>query len=288
MKKLFQILGIIIVVLGFIKCDIIDEPDRIKEERKEVPWGNDSSVVQKTVLLMDFTDQRCLNCPEAANMIKNFINDFGSDLIAVSIHAVKPYNPQNPFYSLVTTAGNEYEDYFNGWTGHPKGSVDGEKSIDRGIWLTAIMSRFEVEPPLQIELECKYNSKTETATVNSKITSFEDTENLMFMLWVTESNIVDYQLMLDGSSNWNYVHNHVFRFAINDTWGEEIEFEICDSCGSGNVLEKTHSFTLKDLPVYEKRDLQEISIIGFVYNSKTFEVYQTTEIHLLNNIEEHN
>lgn len=283
MKKLFQILGIIIVVLGFIKCDIIDEPDRIKEERKEVPWENDSSVVKKTVLLMDFTDQSCVNCPDASIKIEEFKNNFGSAFIAVSIHADKNY-PDKPdvFNSLVTNSGNVYETTFNEWSGHPMGSIDGQKTIDRGDWLTAIVSRFEVEPHLQIELKSEYNVEIETITVNSKITSYKETENLKLLLWVIESKIVDFQKMPDGKINREYIHNHVFRHAINGTWGEEIEFEICESCGRGDVLEKTHNFTLSDLPTYNKRDLQEISIIGFVYNSKTFEVCQSAEIHLNN------
>ena len=60
-------------------CDNISENDRyIKVE---------ATKAERTVLLEDFTGQNCVNCPAAHRTIEALEQQYGSHLIAVSIHA---------------------------------------------------------------------------------------------------------------------------------------------------------------------------------------------------------
>ena len=58
-------------------------------------------------------------------------------------------------------------------------------------------------------------------------------------VWLTESNIVALQALpptWGGGYNREYVHNHVFRAAVNGTWGEPVTY-------SEGEIHKTYSFT---------------------------------------------
>jgi hypothetical protein len=275
MKRLIEISGIVIIVWGLISCDIIKEDDRFIEVEKT---NNGDSIVKKTVLLLDFTDQTCINCPDAAELIEGYKGTFDSAFIAVSIHA---YSGTNPFVTLhKTDDGDKYEEQFNKKSYvHPKGSIDGAEAVTTDNWAAAIVSRLNVTPPIKIELNCNYNSENGTIFVNSTLKGYEKTSNLKLLLWIIESKIIARQMMPNKQWKMDYEHNHVFRASINGTWGEDITVE------EGGILEKENSFIL-DLS--KKWAPENISIVGFVFNSNTYEVYQTDEIHLLNNIEKHN
>ena len=61
--------------------------------------------------------------------------------------------------------------------------------------------------------------------------------------------------MPDGSANQEYVHNHVFRTAINGTWGEDF------SINEGEKVEREFTQALE--PTWNK---EQLSIVAFVYN----------------------
>ena len=264
MKKIIQILIVFITVLGLVRCDIIDESERYIE-MKRVP-------INKNILLMYFTDQRCVNCPEASILIKEMIQEYDGALISVSIHSY--YGSFLPAMNLLTEQGTEYDAHFNKDKFHPIGSIDGQVAVRTEQWRANIRSRFEefenTESPVGIELSTEYDPITGIYNIKSSITGYDDTNNLKLMLWVVESNIVSIQQTPNGV-NRDYVHNHIFREAITDTWGNDISVE------KGKIVETENPLVLNN-----EYDAKNVTIIGFIYNSNTYEVYQTTEIHLIN------
>ena len=74
-------------------------------------------------------------------------------------------------------------------------------------------------------------------------------------VWLIEDGIVAMQVMGDGSTNRNYVHNHVFRTSVNGTWGEAI-----------NVKEGEHAFATYSYTLPEKWNADKVSVVAFVYD----------------------
>ena len=78
MKKIFMVIAGIAAMLS--ACDNVDSNDRLIY----VP----PAAVGRCVLIEDFTGQKCLNCPRAAEVIEQLQKQYGADtVIAVAIHA---------------------------------------------------------------------------------------------------------------------------------------------------------------------------------------------------------
>jgi hypothetical protein len=75
--------------------------------------------------------------------------------------------------------------------------------------------------------------------------------------------------MPDNSTNANYEHNHLFRAAVNGVWGETF------SLGAKEEKELKNSYTLD-----EKWTADNISIVGFVFDAATDEVFDVKKINL--------
>ena len=76
-------------------------------------------------------------------------------------------------------------------------------------------------------------------------------------IWMVEDNVTAIQLMPDGTANQTYVHQHVFRAAVNGEWGEDISVEE----GESVVVSETIT-----IPADWKRE--NLSLVAFVYNDQ--------------------
>ena len=260
MRKLLILFIFAGILLG-TGCDIIKEGDRL------IPITG-GSVREKKVLLVEFTDQNCRNCPNAANEINNLINRFSDTLVAVSIHA-------NPLpFQLVTKEGNEYEQHFQA-EAHPDGIIDGGiggqySSHDPQVWGGFILERLKTEPAISIDLSAAFDETAKEASINVELTGNKALLNAKLQLWLIESNIKQWQLMLDGTKNDNYIHNHVFRTSVNGAWGESF------SIGLGEKKDFNYTCILK--AAWKPED---IAIVGFAYNPDTDETFNVQEISLI-------
>lgn len=86
------------------------------------------------------------------------------------------------------------------------------------------------------------------------------TVNGKLQVWIVEDGIKAMQMMPDGSANQEYIHNHVFRAAVNGTWGEEVTVK------EGETTSKDYSYVLP-----ETWNADNISVVAFVYNGKGVE-----------------
>lgn len=97
-----------LLALWLLSRDSIAEEDRLIYEAPPV--------VNRSVLIEDFTGQRCVNCPNAADEIHSLQQEYGEDMIiAVGIHggpmAVWP-NPERGIVGLATETGDNYNTYW--------------------------------------------------------------------------------------------------------------------------------------------------------------------------------
>lgn len=97
---LYAMLGA--VCLSVASCDTVGENDRLIYVKP--------AEVKRCVLLEDFTGQRCINCPNAADVIAQLQEQYGEDnVIAVGIHGGPlAVNSNGKVTGLRTATGDEY------------------------------------------------------------------------------------------------------------------------------------------------------------------------------------
>ncbi|MDR0371674.1 MAG: Omp28 family outer membrane lipoprotein [Prevotellaceae bacterium] len=267
MKKRLFIIAVVSVFIGaFYSCDIIDNSERYVE----VPM----SEINKTVLLEDFTGQRCVNCPEAHEIARQLQEQYNHAVIVVAIHAGGLSRP-----ALRTPEGEEYDYKFNTTGNWPAGAFDRKAILgDVAKWSAEISRRIENPALVNIEMSCEYDENTRKIDISTTIRALEQSDDeLKLQLWLLESNIVARQTVPNESDDdLNYVHHHVLRKAINGTWGETLP-----------KINKEESVTVPFTGNLEKEWFlnedfaKHVSIVGFVYRASNNEVLQTVEIKLI-------
>lgn len=242
---------------GLTACDNIDEADRFEGPLNN--GGGEMPIVQKNVLVEDFTGQKCSNCPLAHEEIEKLQNVYGKErIIAVALHG-GPLAIDADNQKQVGLANEESKAYNNrlGSFGYPKGMIDrvgGLQDIER--WTSTVVSRITMTPQVSVELsDVTYDPSSRKLTFGSTLKSSADIDGNL-QVWLTESNIVAIQSMPSGKANKNYVHNHVFRATVNGMDGDPLHLT------KDQTVAKDYAYTLP-----EKWNAENMSIVAFYYTS---------------------
>ena len=254
--RLAAVLGLAAFALA--ACDEVAEGDRLIYVQPPQ--------AARAVLIEDFTGQRCVNCPKATDLIHDLQQEYGdSTVIAVGIHS-GPFgkNAQGTqLLSLATETGNVYYDYWK-VDAQPKGVVNRRGVSDYTNWTSIVRQALQDTASLSLTLAATYDGATHTASATVRALGTRGTTDGRLQLWVVEDSITDVQLMPDGSTNREYVHNHVFRTAVNGTWGTP--FRIAE--GETTFL---HEGEPTDEAIFAiEMDAawvpQHVSVVAFVYD----------------------
>ncbi len=254
MKKLFFLLAIIPFLVA---CDHIAEGDELIYV-KQAP-------AQRVVLLEDFTGQRCVNCPLGTEVIEQLQEIYGDSVVAVGIHSGPlgfKGNANN--VGLATDLGDEYYNHWN-LEYQPVGLINRHGAVNYTDWVEAVKKELAKTSPIGLTASAKLQDGTVGIAVET--TGKEGTVSGKLQVWVLEDGITAMQLMPDGSANREYVHNHVFRTAVNGTWGED--FTITE----GQTMRLAYSQVVD--PAWNAANL---SIIAFVYNNNGVEQVVKTKV----------
>ena len=238
-----------LATLAFVACSHIDEADRLIYVKP--------AVAQRCVLLEDFTGQRCINCPMANDEIHALQEQYGADtVIAVAIHSGPlGFHTNAKFVGLSTETGDEYYNHWN-LEYQPVGLVNRGLPMEYTAWNTRIREELQKPAPVRIDIAVQRNS--DELIINADVEGVDGMVSGRLQLWVVEDNVTAFQLMPDGTRNDTYLHQHVFRTAINGTWGEEMTVKEGEHTVTG-------SYTLK-VPAEWKID--DLAIIAFLYNDQ--------------------
>ena len=259
--KIKAYIAFIVLAVLMAACSHIDEDERLIYV-KPAP-------VERSVLLEDFTGQRCVNCPLAADEIHKLQEQYGEDaIIAVSIHSGPLGFHTNPrFLGLATDVGDEYYNHWN-LEYQPVGLIDRGAPAEYTAWGT--LSRHEVQKSAPVDIDLMVNPGDDNQIdIYTEIKGVDGNTQGKLQLWIVEDDITAFQMMPDGTRNDNYVHQHVFRDAINGEWGEDVEVL------EGYTVSNNHLITLSDDWTPEN-----LYVIAFVYNDSG--VLQVTKTKLLN------
>lgn len=223
----------------------------------------------KTVLLNDYTGVRCVNCPAASELAHNLLEQYGSRLAVMSIHAGSLAAPPtgSSFPDFRTEEGTEW--YGNN-ASNPLGSVDRVKllqgyTLQDNSWADAVATAMEETQSVEIVVDNFYDeaSRMLTATIDAQALG-SLSGDLAVTVCLMEDNIVGMQVTTSGLQN-DYVHHHVFRGTLNGTYGENIQFN------GDNQFSKSF---YKEIP--DNFDVSNCYIVAYIYdNSQNMKILQT-------------
>lgn len=249
MKKLLLIsIGVALLAA----CDHIAEGDQL------IKVGDIQPVqTSKNVLLEDFTGQRCSNCPLGTQVIEQLKESYGERLIPVGIHSGPLGFKGTPtIKGLATDTGDEYYNHW-GLEYQPVGLVNRHGAVNYTDWAKAVRDEMSQQSCLTMSVSATLAANELTVTVGE--TAYADFTGQL-QVWLLEDGITAIQTMPDGSNNREYVHNHVFRAALNGTWGQPFTIK------KGDNLSQTITQSLDASWVSDN-----LSVVAFVYNDSGVE-----------------
>lgn len=248
MKKICLLIAILSLLTA---CDHIDENERY------IPVEN--RPLERKVLLEEFTGQNCVNCPEAHKVIEKLQEQFGENLVVVSIHAGQFGIPAEDD-GLMQPEGNAYNDQW-GISAWPCGVIDRNSGVlNYDAWSTVIRKDGLYPSDMTLDLKVSLSDDNKTIDITTELESEVHVKGAL-QLWVVENDIIAYQR--DGNQRvYDYVHNNVFRACVNGTWGEDFEIQNNETLNFYNTIEvvRDNEWEINDWNV------NNLYIVGFVYN----------------------
>lgn len=257
-KNLFLGVATAAMAMAAASCSNIDEGDRLIYVKP--------AEVGRAILIEDFTGQRCINCPTGTEIINGIVETYGEDnVIAVGIHSGPlGFAGNSKTVGLMTDTGNEY---YTRWDkenkmGQPWAIFNRKTSPDSHYnnWAAMVGTIISEKANLSVKIANAYDAATRTLTTTVKADGVNGTVNGKLQVWIVEDGVKALQMMPDGSANKEYVHNHVFRAAVNGTWGEDVTVK------EGETTTKQYSYKLP-----EAWNADNIAVVAFVYNDSGVE-----------------
>lgn len=263
MKKLFLYL---IPILILFSC---------KEEPIYIPSVANNG---RVVLVEEFTGVRCVNCPDGAKEIETLKSKFGEQLVTVSIHAgifSKKY-PQSK-YDLSSAAAKGVLGYLGEPDGYPAVVIDRKPLglngtlpvVGQAKWIGLIQEELKEKNKVLVGQTLTYNDATRELKVSVELTPLEalsGEHRLSVML--TETDIVDAQLVPNDGVVTNYTHRHVLRDMFTNYEGNVLT----ETLSKGNRVVKEFTYT-----VPTDYNIANCEIIAFVHTGgATKNVLQAT------------
>lgn len=248
MKPLFTA-PLVLVLLA--ACSHIDDDERLIYVKP--------AAVNRAVLIEDFTGQLCLNCPNATDVIDSLISAYGdSAVIAVGIHSGPLSFTGNKKYpvGLRTDIGNEYYSYW-GIDHQPQGMVNRQGTSEYTDWQALVYAAIQQQASLKLLAQAAYDEANGTLDINLQAIGTDGDTDGYLQVWLTEDSIEAVQIMPDGSYEAQYIHNHVFRDAVNGTWGEAATIT------EGDTTRFAYSYA-----VDEEWVVGHLAVVAFLYNGE--------------------
>ena len=199
--------------------------------------------VERSVLLEDFTGQRCVNCPLAADEIAKLHEQYGEDaIIAVSIHSGPLGFHTNPrFLGLATDVGDEYYNHWN-LEFQPVGLIDRGAPAEYTAWGTLIRQELQKTAPVDIDLMVNPSDDNQI-DIYTEIQGVDGNTQGKLQLWIVEDDITAFQMRYTVSNN------HLIT--LSDEWKVENLYVIAFVYNASGVLQVTKAKLQNDEPLEE-------------------------------------
>lgn len=252
-KNLFLGVATAAMAMAAASCSNIDEGDRLIYVKP--------AEVGRAILIEDFTGQRCINCPTGTEIINGIVDTYGEDnVIAVGVHSGPlGFAGNSKTVGLMTDTGNEYYTHWDkeNKMGQPWVIFNRKTSPDSHYnnWAAMVGTIISEKANLSVKIDNAYDAATRTLTTTVGAFGTNGTVNGKLQVWIVEDGIKALQMMPDGKPKKEYMHNHVFRAAVNGTWGEDVTVK------EGEATTKQYQYVLP-----EAWNADNIAVVAFVYN----------------------
>ena len=294
--KSIKIIGLFIAgAIGFFSaCDYVDNPipkrriPRVIDTNGLDTFALDSAAnlqaepaITKKVLLEDYTGHLCGNCPRAHEDVSSLSAIYGSRLVVLGIHVGFFARTDSKYTNdYKTESGDEYNTFWGvDALGLPQGMVDRtplsgtSPVITRGSWPTQIAA--QIAKPVGATLKVTKLYDAANRKLNLKIASKRVGElpgDLGLIVWLTEDSVKslqkDYSIPPPGDNIKDYIHRHVLRDAVNDTWGEDL-----GSIAQGATKNKYYGYTIP-----ETWNAKHVAAVIALYNKADRTILQVEEL----------
>lgn len=254
-----------IFLIALTACEVIPENE------KKIPIEMEET--NRTTLIVEFSGLACNNCPNAAQTAHDLLEYYGDKVVVVEMHPASNSLTQaaKPEWDYTCPTADEY---YTTWSipSLPGGvinmsSIEGSYNVAYQEWGTACMNSSKMLSPVTITQHVQTDS-TNTLQIEATITNLSyDVLDLKYIAWLTEDSIIGPQRMPNNKINTEYVHNHILRDALTDTWGMSIKVEAGDS----TIISLTYTLPQKTVP-------KNCNIVGVV--TKDGEAIQVNEYKL--------
>ncbi len=241
----------VVALIALAGCDNVDENDRYIELS---PIN-----AKRVVLLEEFTGQDCTNCPDGHRIAAQLKEQYGDAFIPVSIHA-GPLSWSEADYDEYGLGIPEGEAYYKSYSINsiPSGVVNRNSGVlNRTDWASRVRAEIEKEAPLALELTPTFDPNSGVININVNIKPNQSLAGSL-TVWILESGIVGYQYD-NGKDVGDYVHNHVLRAVVTDTWGDNV------TLSAGVFTDRTYTYSLPDNNK-SHWNVDNLSVVAFVSN----------------------
>ncbi len=175
--------------------------------------GNFVFSAERVVLVEDFTNAYCSNCPLVGEIVDGYLEEYLGQVAVLRFHT--SYNQSDPFYfpELCDWASGAYE-----VTGIPQLFLDGENlSLNDYPWDGEIENYLDQPAPVELRISGNFDGQVDTIFVDYEIKNSLQDGSYKIFLYLTEDNL-EYE-----GSNGETIHNQVARAVFPNTDGIEIE-----------------------------------------------------------------
>lgn len=232
MKNIIKISFLLLIIGGlFFSCDKLEPTngyyfsDTVSVNNNDTTTNSDSITNVKKVLLIDFTGIRCVNCPEAHEIIHQIQSIHPGQVVPVAFHVTLLAHPSGDYVTdLRTDEGNEIATTFD-ISEIPVGLIDAFDKTQlkqRTEWAAIVDTCVDKEPEAGLKIE--YSLSDSTLKLNVTLKSFKDLDNdPLLCVYLLEDSIITRQ-RADNDSGYieNYVQMNVFRKSVTNVWGEQV------------------------------------------------------------------
>jgi hypothetical protein len=289
MKNIKLIPALILLIVFINSCDYVTPT---KSTTTKIV---DTATYITKVLVEDYTGHGCGNCPYAAYQLDTLLNQYGSQIVPIAVHAGY-FADTNAFganfkTNFNTSVGTDWDNFFGmSLYGNPIGMIDrtgysGSQYQLYTAWGGSIGVLAATKPAMTIKISNSYNSTTRTindSIICTYLQALDSTYKLSVL--ITEDSIINYQEEYINSGATlitipNYVFNHVLRGSMNGSWGDTLStgtqpamatFTKVYTLGLGSLVNTSGApNVLAD---------KNCHVVAFIYNSATYEVIQAEEV----------
>lgn len=208
-------------------------------------WNVTTEVQNKKVLVEEFTGIHCGYCPYAHAIVAELLKAQPDKVYAIAFHTGSFAVPgsDEPDYRLSKSA--VINDYF-GITGYPSGMINRQRFTDyiicsRTMWAAYAHMQSQEVAPVNLWMASSYDSLSRELTIDIEgyYTADVDADFNLLNVMVTENNVMGPQR--GGGLGDEYIHQHMIRGYVTDTWGDTIT-----NCKKGEYFSRQYKYVVPE------------------------------------------